>query len=168
MLIIYRDGALGELTENCWEDQRNSPSNYIRIKTMCEATSHILGFIFMIFTFNGLFAIITLTYTVFNASRLPVLITIGVILADVSMYVTGRFNLSLATGLNLMSRELIRVARNRYRRVSPYHFKFWCSMRPVTISLGPFCCFETKEFLLFIWGHVVIKTIIDLLLTYEV
>jgi len=35
-------------------------------------------------------------------------------------------------------------------------------MRPVQIRVGPFCTFETKEFNLYIWGDVVVNTIIDL------
>jgi hypothetical protein len=102
---------------------------------------------------------------ILNPSHLPILVLFVLIVGNFEMLVTLHFILCLATRSHLLTREFIRTSIGN-QNGSRMDLKFWKSMMPLKVQAGPFCSFETKQFLLFIWGEVVVKRIVDLLLAF--
>jgi len=160
--VIEQNGGLGDL---------KGRTEYLKIRIICQeflqAYHHFVGFGF----FNLLTGIIVLTFVIFNSADIPVFLAFLIFLADVIAVIAGNFLFSLATDLHLLSQVLIKISlgqcrgRGRGRRVR--YQKFWTGMRPLRVEIGIICSFETREFLLVIWGNVVISKIIDLLIASE-
>ena len=111
-------------------------------------------------------AIVVLTFITFNSADYPLILLFGVVVADIVAVVAGDFIFTLATGAHILSKELINISAKVSRGISQYDTKFWSGMTPLRVEVGNVCTFETKEFLLFIWGQVVILNIINLLIAY--
>jgi hypothetical protein len=108
--------------------------------------------------------VVALTYLLFNSSTLPVIVLLMVAGADLGIIIFGHFIFTLATDTHLISKEFLEESSANSRSATNVDGKFWAGMRPIRVWAGFICSFETKEFLLFIWGDVVISTLIDLLI----
>jgi len=101
-----------------------------------------------------------------NGKNLPLLILFLCFVADILATVTAIFLFSISTHLHLSSKDFIKISVNETKGRSGLHSKFWKGMKPIKIHVGQVCSFETREFLLFIWGEVVIAKLIDFLIAF--
>jgi len=120
----------------------------------------IITFVF----FNMILAIIVLTFIAINGKDLPLVLLFAILLSDAVNIVAANFFFNISTELHLSSKEFIKISIKEAKRKSEAYSKFWKGMKPLRIGVGQVCSFETREFLLFIWGQVVLTRLIDLLL----
>ena len=122
------------------------------------------------YLFAGIFtyvlsAIVVLSYLVLNSSKLPFIVVIALVGGDFALIVVANFIFTQATDAHLLSMKVIDHWLDG-KNLSKVDRKFWEGMKPLCVAVGSVCTFETKEFLLFIWGEVVVSKIIDLLLAF--
>jgi len=148
------------------ENMNTICKEYLELKYLSQAYQKTLGIAFGITYNSGLIMTIFFVYLVFNCKGLSVFL-IGPIVAAIICYITSQsILLTIVTESHLFSKELISDSKQICRVRLPYFQKFWRGMKPLKISVGSAFNFETKEFLLVIWGDIVLQRIIDLLLTF--
>jgi len=140
---------------------RTNQTEYIRIKVLSQTFEPTYNLFFTVYCYNALLTVIALTYLMFSGSEVPALVLFLVALADICSVFIASYIFSQATESHLASKKVFRLSNNRALKGD---YKFWTGMRPIVVGVGGQCSFETREFLLFIWGDVVVTTIINLLI----
>jgi len=137
--------------------------NYIRLKVLCQAfnETYTVFLSFLLYTMVG--AIIGSTYLVLRSARMPLILQIMVCLGGTFYILLGYYILSQATEAHLISKQFLQVSRTHSGDPCQAGFKFWKGMRPLRTGAGNVCTFETKEFILFLFGDVIMSTLIDIL-----
>jgi len=154
--------------QNSREDERTqlfqcSSLNYLKVKCLCEAFQQLFGLIFSVMFYNTLLCTIYLSFILIRSDSLPLLIIIPIFGADSILLNVGYLFSSLTTKSHLLTKEIISASTKSSHGIPLVRYKFWKSMKPFKAYAGQFCSFETKEFILFLGGEVVVKKIIDLL-----
>jgi len=139
---------------------------YLRIRIIDQEFAEAFKIILQIDVSHVLVGIISLTFVVLNGADFPVVLIFGILVADIISVVMGNYLFNLSVELHLLSYEFIRISAKNCNGVSDFDSKFWEGMKPVRVEIGHVCSFETREFLLYIWGVVVISRIIDLLIAF--
>jgi len=116
--------------------------------------------------FNVILAIIVLTFILINGKSLPLILLCALLVAEVIATATASFLFRISTDLHISSKEFIQISAEQANGRSGLDSKFWKGMKPLKIDVAQVCSFETREFLLFIWGEVIISRIIDLLIAF--
>jgi len=140
---------------------------YLKMKCLNAAYKNVFDFVFSFVVFNFVIGVIFLTFTILRSEWLPFIMTILIFCAEAVVIMAGYFVSCQATNTHLLSKKLILMSKKEFSAgLSFYDFKFWLSMKPLKVSLGGFCSFQTMEFTLFLFGDVMMKSIVDLLLTF--
>jgi len=141
-------------------------SKYMRLRILKEVFRETYGNLFTIVICSMLAAIIISGYLMVNSTDRPLIlefmIACGILCSTLLLY----YILLLATRLNIQSKEFLKLNIGRRYGLSNFDRKFWSAMTPLKIGAGIVCSFETKEFLLTIWGKIIIIKIIDLLIAF--
>jgi len=136
-------------------------TTYFQLKVLSKAYSEVLSLLFSATFYTIIITVILLSFLLVKGQSLPVFLRIMVISTDVIIFSFGYYIFSLATESNILSAKFIGKCKD-----SGEDSKFWGGMRPIRVGIGQVCSFETKEFLLVIWGEVVVLKLIDLLIAY--
>jgi len=139
--------------------------NYLKMKIFCNSFTETYTRLFTILFFNLLTSSIFMTYIILNPLGQPITVTFCLSLCVTTAVTLCHCTFSIATNSNLLSKKLIRNSLQFYDGISKIDKTFWYGMSPLKLDVG-FCSFESKEFLLYVWGEVVIKSIIDLLIAF--
>jgi len=138
---------------------------YLKVKVMShvynESYQGLISFSF----FNILAAVIALTYAVLR-NEIPPSLLVPTILADFCVFIVGNSLFVFPTDSFLLSKKILVDIKTNAFESTQEDTKFWVGMTPLKVKIGNVCSFETKGFLVFLWGEVVIITIIDLLIAY--
>jgi len=134
---------------------------YIQLQVLSKAYGEALGLLFSAAFYTVIITVILLSFLIVKGQSLPVFLRIMVISTDIAIFSFGYYIFSLATESSILSAKFIANCK-----ASGEDSKFWCGMRPIRVGIGQVCSFETKEFLLVIWGEVVVSKLIDLLIAY--
>ena len=137
--------------------------NYVKMQVLGCAYNDTYNFFFSIMFFHLVIGVIAATYCILNAECLPSFMIAILVVADVSVISSGHFMFSSATSSYQLSRQVLNAATTRGNFRLNEDRKFWREMKPIRVDIGNFFSFETREFLLVIWGNVVVSKIIDLL-----
>lgn len=135
------------------------------MKCLFEAYQDFFGIIFSVMFYSTFLSVIYFSFVLLSSESLPILIIIPMCGADSVLFVIGYLLSGLTTRSHLLSKELVAVSTRSVTTL--YDHKFWKSMRPVKAYAGQFCSFETREFILFLGGEVIMKSIIDLLVALK-
>jgi len=119
-----------------------------------------------IFSTSVMIVIILFTFLlVKDGANLPIMLTVMIASSDCVGGMVTHYIFSLATSLHILSKEIISISIKQSRGYA-HDSCFWKSMKPLKVGLGNICTFETREFLLYIWGGVIISKITDLLIAF--
>jgi len=146
--------------------KRTTESEYMRLRLSFAVFNHILNTLLSVIYFHLIIIIIIFTYITLLSKQLPLLIAGLVFLAAAFMYLALYSILSPATNSHLLSYILIETGRKRVHGKCERQLKFWRGMRPVRFEFGGVCSCETKEMLLVLWFDVILRSTVDLLLTF--
>jgi len=141
-------------------------SEYLRILILSQSYNATYNFLFSVYFFSDISAVITLTYLLFNSSTVPAIVVLIVLLAVTCTICNLNFAISQATEAHLLSTKLITACRDSCQGGLDGEKEFWVGMRPLIVEAGGLCKFETKKFLLFIWGQIVISRLAELLIAF--
>jgi len=137
-------------------------SDYMRLKVFSKAFHETYNFIFSVVFCNVIIIVVLLSYVTFHGGKMPWVVMLGVYIANICVIVLAHKLFSLAIDSHLLSQQLIQTCRDSGK----FDSRFWKGMRPIRMGVLGVCTFEECGFLLYIWGEVVIATLIDLLLAY--
>jgi len=144
----------------------SAESEYARINVLFKAFMHTFSPLISTMFLLAILTIIALTYLLLQRDPLPLILIVPLITADVGAIVIVHSLLAFITSTHLSSEYLVGNGRNKVNFHSGYRLKFWEGTMPLQISFGGVCSCETSEFVLIIWLDVILKTIIDLLMTF--
>jgi len=144
-------------------DARAAQMSFILLKVRSRAFNEAYNLFFSVLFYNAMLGIIILSYMLLSVDELPTLVICCIFVCDSCMIVVGHFMFALATESNILSIKVLQLSIDKCSH-SKYDLKVWKAMAPLRVDVGNVCSFETKEFLLFIWGDVVVSSIIDLLI----
>jgi len=141
---------------------------YMRVRVLSQSYNEAFSFIFSVIYTQILIVCIFFTYLMFNFHHLPIGVLLAVLSAVVWCFSIMSFLLEQLTASHILSKKLITTGKQLYPHVGyrTYHSTFWKGMRPLKIQVGQYFSFESREFLLVIWGEVVISTIIDMMIAF--
>jgi len=139
---------------------------YLEMRVLGQINRDTFEVVFSALFYNMVSAVVALTYLLFNSSQLPLIVLFMVGGADAGIIIFGNFIFTLATDAHLLSADFLQRCLAHCASSQSPERKFWMGMKPLTISAGDFCSFLSKEFLLVIWGDVVISTLIEVLIAF--
>jgi len=150
--------------EPYWAEDRSS---FIQIKVLLQEFQ-ITSDIRMKTLFLSLL-IITITFTFVllkSGAEFSLTFVVVMLLTDATALFISNYTFMLVTRFHILSKEIITRSVRQSKGESKYESKFWKGMSPLRFKVGNFCTFETMEFLLFIWGEVILTKIIELLVAF--
>jgi hypothetical protein len=140
-------------------------NTYNKLVLLSALFDETFGVVFSLMYHALLIVSIVLTYITLNYFVLPKALVVPFACAAIAASTIGHFLFKLSTESNLISKKLISRIRAKTRAKRDYAYLSWRAKAPVYVHVKPFFRFESSEFLLVIWGDIVIKSIIDLFLT---
>jgi hypothetical protein len=141
-------------------------SHYMQLQIMNHVYNETYNTMFAALLFNMVVAMVALTFIFLKSTDMHPFLRISFGIADLCAILLAYYIFSLAVEVHILSNEFLKITLDSCTASSSVETKFWKSMQPLRVGAGRVCTFETKEFLLFIWGDVVISKLIDLLITF--
>jgi len=142
-------------------DGNGGKTAYLQLRVISTAYKEAFDLVFSAAFYAIITIVIAFTYLLLKGHGLPLFVRIIVILTDLTVFSFGYYTFGVVTNINVLSRKFI-----KNRSAAGEDSKFWAGMLPLRVGIGGTCTFETKEFLLVIWGDVVVSTLIDMLIAY--
>jgi len=139
---------------------------YLWLKCLSKLYADTLGLLFAIIYFELLMMCIVLTYLAFNFNQLSWMTVVPVVIAAACAAFVMSSLFKQVTLTHLFAKEIIQKSMQTYKGNSHYHYLFWSGMTPLRVYVGSCFSLDRMEFLLFIWGEIVLKSIIDLMISF--
>lgn len=140
-------------------------SNFISLRILAESFYQILYVPMFVLLTSGISEFISYAVIVLLPSDQPYALIVLLVFSDIIFGIMLHYILTLTTSVYLLSEKIIRFNIDREYHVSKHNTMFWKSMRPLKQNFGPFTYFDSMYFVLFLWGEVIMKTTIDLLIS---
>jgi len=156
---------LERLTESHSADI-NVARTYVEIKVLLSSFKATFNSITSFIYFILILVDVTLCYVLFRRDQLPIYLVVLNVIAIVGCYVFLYSFVVPVTNSHLLSKSLICTKKKKGSDRGELHLKFWTGMTPLNIQFGGVCASETKEFLLGLFVDVILKSVIDLFLTF--
>jgi len=141
--------------------------HYMQLQVLSHVYNETFGVMFKFLLYNMVVAIIAFTYLLIrSAIVMPFILVVAMVLADMCAIILAYYIFSLVTDVHILSKALLKIMLSQCKDRCSVEAKFWKGIKPLSIGAGRMCAFETKEFLLVIWGDIIIATLIDLLIAF--
>jgi len=164
---LFTTSSLLHNLRNSTAENPNMEREYLRIKVSFKLFITIFGNLVSSWFFLGIIIIIVLTYVMLQRHvSVPMILTIGIFLADLSATIVLYALLDFITNTHFSSQSVVERWTNKVSGLSGYRLEFWKGISPIRMEFAGVCSCETREFLLIVWMDVILQSVIDLLMTF--